>query len=805
VRDPDELVAFHYGTKPFLTSLTVFDQLREANRTLDDIFAFSSRQSNCPPLFPEVECLGGGNLFVNKEGGIADVQYVSGNYFTALGIRAFRGRTIAEDDDRLAAEPIGMLSYLYWQRRFHGDPSIVGTSALLDDQAVTIIGILPDGVKDPLSFGIDSANLLLPLAMEQRTEERQRNALRRAGFPNYWQKMPKTNWLGVMGRRKRGITDAQIQSNFASVSSEAPKLEWDSFLATLPPAERSDPYLTKRRGFPPAKISSGSRGVFEVPEGLRLAVAILATIGGIVFIVVCLNVTNLLLASLAVRKLEIEVRWSLGASRRRLMRQLLTESFLLAFLGGLLGLVVSHWPAFLFGLIRDVVPIARPTRIVGRDVTAVVGCLSLVAGVVFGFGPAIRAIAPDRKLAFRRIVPFGGSRSRLARGLLMTQVGLSVALLLAAGLFVRSAHNIRNLDLGFDPNGVAVFVVNPGVQGYNDARITELYRAILGRLTAIPGVQVATYSDHLLLGEGWPSSVPVYSSGIGQRNQDSSTEIRTVDPNFFATMRIPLRLGRLFTDLDNQVASHVAIANEAFARSFFPNANPIGMHISFGSNPKQIRPVEIVGIVADTKTKKNDIAMVASPMLYTVALQEPLGRAAFAVRTSGNVDTVLAAVPGAVHSVDPSLPITGLFRHSFITEWAVTGAERIVLGALTEIAAGLALAFAMVGLFSLMSYIVARRTTEIGIRMSLGARRLDILLSVMRETLTIVGIGVIVGLCFGFVLMPVLNSQFVGLSSHDPGTTAAVVAMIFFVSAIAGYLPARRASNVDPLTALRYE
>jgi len=325
----------------------------------------------------------------------------------------------------------------------------------------------------------------------------------------------------------------------------------------------------------------------------------------------------------------------------------------------------------------------------------------------------------------------------------------------------------------------------------------------LNRINRLPGVQSVAFSDHLLLGEGFPAPVPFYLSNRDQGNQAASTERRTVHPNFFATMKVPLRLGRLFTERDNSSAPRAAIVNEAFVRAFSLNS-PIGMHVSFSPNPRDFEQVEVIGVVGDAKTNNKNIEGAVRPMLYTTVFQESPGRVVFTVRTATNPGSVLPALRGAVNEIDPTLPLTGLFTHLFVTEWALIEPETRVLGPLTQIAGGLALMFAMIGLFSLMSYVVARRTTEIGLRMSLGAQRMDVLLSIMRETLTLVLIGVAIGVSFAVVLTPALNTQFLGLSPHDPLTIIAVMGLTVFVAAVAGYLPARRASRVDPLVALRH-
>lgn len=802
VRNPDELVAFRYGREPMLTSYSVFEELRLANRTLSDIFAFS-RVENCPSM---VLCPGKGNLIAEGKGEAALFQYVSGNYFTALGISSMRGRTIRVTDDMPSAEPVAVISTRFWEARFQRNPAILGASVLLDNEPLTIVGVLPPDVKNSYgsssSLRVEVADIFLPLALEARTRARAKRDLLKAGAASFWQQMPNTNWLAVMGRLKPGVTAAQVEANLGEVVSRATRDEWNSFLSRLTPEERADPYLNIRRSFGRARIAPGSRGVAEVHPGVRRAMVFLSTVCGILLFIVCMNVTNLLLARAAVRQREIAVRWALGASRRRLLRQLLIESILLALAGGIVSAAVAHWPAILYkllvpaGMDLPALNFVFDWRVLGFTIA-----LAALTGLAFGIGPALRAVSLDRRAAMHgAVVPFGGSRSRMARALLMAQVGLSIAFLIVAGLFTRAVHNMRSVQLGFNPRNVAVFTIDPAARDYSDARIAGLQAEIADRLSRIPGVRSVTFSDRLLLGS--PAPVPV-----SIRMQEQTTRVDSVSPwavhhNFFTTMEIPLRIGRLFTGQDHQAAPRVAIVNEAFVRAFSSSPNPIGAQVSFTAKPRRTDLMEIVGVVGDVKTGSFEAG--AQPRLFTPYLQHPAGQTTFEVRTVGEPSQMLPVIRAAVHAVDPTLPVYALFTHSFLTELDMMG-DGIIFGSLMRLIAGIALVFAMTGLFSLMSYTVSRRTKEIGIRMTVGAQPRNVLFAVMRETLSLVLVGVVAGCCFAFALTPVLQMQLFGLSPHDPATIAGVIALTFAVSAVAGYWPARRASRVDPMVALRHE
>jgi predicted permease len=820
VRNPDELVAFRFGSSgpvtmealnQVLTSSFVFEQLQAANQTLTDVFAFSFTAARCDwQTTSKGECPGNGNLIANGGGEVARFQYVSGNYFTALGISAVRGRTITPSDDDRSASPVAVVSYDYWQQRFRGDPAVVGMSVILDNEPVTIVGILPEGLRDPLQRqrlqGV--SDILLPLALQQRAwDRRPRAAVIQEAFNAG---VPASGWLAIMGRRKAGVTISQVQANLGDVAARAARREWETFYSSLSTKERAEvqtsrlrPFLS--RIFPRAQIVPGSRGVLDVDLAIIYNIAFLFTISGIFLFIVCMNVANLLLARAAVRQTEFGVRSALGASRGRLIGQLLTESSLLAVLAGVVSLWVARWPAVVLGMLTAGWPGEKPVSLpsltdwYGLSVTF---CLSLLVGLVSGVGPAWTVWSVARTPALRQVVPFGGSRSLLTRSMLIAQVALSIALLIVAGLFMQSVRNLEDMNLGFNLNNVAVFTIDPAANGYDPVRVQGIYEQVLNRLSRVPGVKSASFSNGLILGP--ESDVPVSIPKPHDGAAGTSTGRSVVHQDFFRTMEIPLRLGRTFTGEDGKSAPRAAVVNEAFVRTFFSNTNPIGAYLRFGT-PPQTQEAEIVGVAGDTKLEmRRDIEKPVRPMLYTTSLQEEIGRVTFEVRTVGSPGDVLPSIREAVRAVDPSLPVFGLLTYRFVFEMQVIG-DRIIFGQLTRAIGGLALLFAMIGLFGLMSYTVARRTREIGIRISLGAQRRGVLLSVMRETLSLVATGVLVGVAFASALSPLLEAELSGLTPYDPGIIGLVTLLTFAVGAIAGYLPARRAAAVDPMIALRHE
>jgi predicted permease len=814
VRDPDELITFRFGRtgrttleelNQILASFFVFEQLQAANRTLTDVFAFSYAARCAWQMTSMGDCPGNGQLIANGRGDVARFQYVSGNYFSALGIGAVRGRTLSTADDSLSAEPVGMVSYRYWQQRFGGDPGVVGLSAILDNEPVTIIGVLPDGVRDllvPEAGARGAPDIILPLALRRRVLERRgRTAAVREAFKIG---VPTPEWLVVMGRRKPGVTVSQVEADLGEVAARAARQDWENFLNSLSQAEREQleksrlrPFINKM--FPRARVVPASRGVLDIHPGVRDGITFLFTICGIFLFIVCMNVTTLLLARAAVRQTEFGVRAALGAGRGRLIGQLLTESCLIGLVAGVIGLAVGQWPAVVSDMLGPEMP--RPPFSLSlsdwRVLTVTFG-LSFLVGLVAGVGPAWSVVTVAARPGLRRVVPFGATRSLLTRSMLIAQVALSIALLIVAGLFMKSVQNCEATNVGFNIDNLAVFTVAPGAIGYDSVRVQGIYEQLLDRLSRVAGVKSASFSSGVLLGRD--SGVPV----LFPKPRDSAaatTSRAIVHPGFFGTMEIPLRFGRTFLESDQRAAPRVAVVNEAFVRNFFSNDNPIGAYVRLDA-PQQLQEVEIVGVVGDTKSGR-DAERAVAPMLYTSSFQEEIGRATFSVRTAGTAPNLLPQIREAIQSVDASLPIIGLVTYQSVFD--LQALDRIVSGRLTRLVGGLALLFAMIGLFSLMSYTVSRRTREIGIRMSLGARRSNVLLSVLRETLSLVVIGVVVGVAFASALSPVVQSQMMGLSPHDPGTIGFVIVLALGVGAAAGYFPARRAAGVEPLIALRDE
>jgi predicted permease len=597
-----------------------------------------------------------------------------------------------------------------------------------------------------------------------------------------------------MGRVKPGVTAAQVQANLESVFQHSARAGLDTYLASLPAETRRDSRNRNRTEVPRLRVDSASRGVYDVNLSDSSAVTILSVVVVLILLIVCANVANLLLSRAATRHREISIRLSLGATRWRLVRQLLTESLMLAAMGGALGVLVGRWGQQLLpGTAGQAAPFDW------RVLSFVLGVTGLT-GLVFGIAPALRATGMNVSGALKETSrSVAGSRSLLSKSLLVMQVAISLVLLIAAGLFLRTLQNLRNVDVGFNTRNLVLFRVNPSLNRYDDARTAALYRDIQERLSAIAGVRSVALANVPLL-SGSVNSTSIFVQGRSYpRDQRDSINRLLISPGFFETMEMPMRVGRTFNDRDDSKAPKVAIINETAARKYFANENPIGQHI--GSSLEQAGQIEIVGILRDAKY--DSVRDEVPPTMYMPYLQRPLQGAVFHVRTAGNPAGAIGVIRDAMHKIDPNLPLMNVATQTETVEKRLQQ-ERVFAQAYALFGA-LALVLASIGLFGLMSYSVTRRTNEIGIRMALGAQRRDVLRLVMGESMAVVVIGVGLGLAAALAASRLVVTLVFGLAATDAVTMLTAMTALIAVSALAGYLPARRAARVDPLVALHYE
>jgi predicted permease len=796
VKDPDRLVRLRYAGRNDMVnasssygfsgkdalgrdirptfSYPMYQQFRKDNQTLADLFA------DAP--------IGEVNVVVNGQADVARAHLSTGNYYRMLGVTARLGRTLLPEDDTPAAQPAAVISSRYWRSRFGSDPAVVGKVVQVNSVPVTIVGVLPPeftGVQQAVSEGHD---IEFPLALDHQLHRDWE--VSRLNQPTNW-------WLHVMGRLKPGVRAEQVQANLDGAFRHTARAGMDAYLASLPAEKRSTAINRTRTEVPHLLVDSGSRGVYEARTTEVTAVAILSAVVALVLLIVCANVANLLLSRAAARQRELSVRLSLGATRMRLIRQLLTESLLLAAMGGALGIAVGYWG-------RTLLP-GPPGRVLPIDwrVMLFVFAITAVTGIVFGIAPALRATRVNVSTALKEgSRGIAGTRSILGKSLLVVQVAISLVLLVGAGLFLRTLENLRNVDVGFNPRSLVIFRVSPALNGYDETRTRALYEQMMARIRSAPGVRSVALSHMGLLGGG-VNSTNIFVQGRsyqpGRRDNDNEIYRLVISAGFFETMEMPLLLGRGFTDRDHANAPKVVVINEAAARKYFPGEHPVGRR--FGTSAETTAELEIVGVLRDARY--DSVRDPAPPTMYMPYTQRHISSAVFEVRTASDPLDAIGAIRAAVKDVDANLPITNVSTQSEQIERRFLQ-EKLFARAYT-LFGGLALVIAAIGLFGLMSYNVSRRTNEIGVRMALGAQRSDVLRLVMNESMVLVLVGVVVGVGTAIAAGRLVAALLFGLSPTDAGTMAIAGTVMVAVSALAGYLPARRASRVDPLVALRYE
>jgi len=712
-------------------SYPMFEALRDANETLSGMFAGTPTEDL--------------NLVID---GIAEIGAgfaASGDFFRVLGVPALEGRVLLPDDDRPGAEPVTMISHRFWERRFGLDPAAVGTVLQVNGEPTTIVGILPPGFTGITRAQDAVADLHLPL------------------------------------RAARGAGGEDRLSD--------PTFWWLSFMEGLTPEQRALRRNQDRRAAPRLLVDSAAQGLYDAsPRAIRQA-RMLGVVMVLVLLIVCANVATLLLSRAFTRRREIAVRLSVGATRGRLVRQLVTESLLLSAAGGALAVPVALGA-------RELLPFGQAAPFDWR-VLGFVSAVSVVAGVTFSLVPALRATTLELTGALkeqsRSVV---ASRSALSRTLLVGQVAVSLALLVGAGLFLKTVVNLRNVDVGFNPENVLLFSLDPTRSGYDREGAVGVFDRIGDRLRTLPGVRSVTRSQLALLSGGtWTSTL----FAEGRTDDGVQSHMMTVSHTFLDTMEIPLLSGRGFEPQDQADAPRVALVNQTMARELFGEDSPLGRR--FGSSPEERDEVEIIGVVRDTRY--DQVREPAPPTTFRSAVQSPLGNATFSVRTDGPPGRLIPAVREAVRQVDPRLPITGVSTQAAEVEQRL-GDERLYAVAYTTFG-GLATLLAGIGLFGLASYGVTQRTNEIGIRMALGAQASSIARLVLGESLVLVAIGVVAGVGTVLVAGRLVTSLLFGLAPTDPLTMLQATALLVVVAGVASYLPARRAARIDPLVALQDE
>ncbi len=780
VRDPGGLVSlesddYSYGWTRRDNNQTVFSYpmyraLRDRNQVFRGLLARAS--------FPATLAWRGSPLS-------ATAEVVSGNFFEVLGVRPSLGRLLAPSDDAPGQPPVVVLSYSYWVGHLGADERVLNRQILLNANPVLVAGVAPRGFRGLLT-GRDP-DFFAPLEMM---------GLISPGWDKNEQ--PDAYWLSVVGRLRpetgRARADAMLLPLYRAV--------WRDELSRMKDvdAEARQKILAKTLHVQPA-----AQGLNVLRDQWQTPLAVLTVMVGLVLLIACANVANLLIARATARQREIAIRLAVGAARWRLVRQLMAESGILALAGGVLGLLLSQFLAR--GLLGLLPADAAGGWLNARLNLRLLGyslAVSLLTGLLFGLAPALQAVrcgvAPALKEQSTGIST-GGSRSRFRRGLIVLQVAISLLLLVGAGLFTRSLANLLHTDPGFRADRLVAFTIDPGLSGYPGERRLALFRDLREKLGSLPGVQSAAGAQLIPLGGwGWGNGIKAPGSrNAGGKYVDCAEN--SVSPGYFATLGIPLLAGRAFHDGDNAGAAKVAIVNQTFARFLYGREDPIGRTIQIGSNNADAL---IVGVVKDSRY--GDLREKPAHILYVPFEQggdEFTRQSAFFVRAPGGERSIMTAVRAVVGSLDPNLPVDRLTSlRVMIDESLYT--DRLM--ATLAVAFGLLAALlAAVGLYGVISYSVSRRTREFGIRLALGAGPESLLLFVVREVGWLLAAGVAVGLPASYLLARLAESQLYGVQAHDPWTLAGAAVLIALVGLLAGLAPAMRAMRIQPVLALRYE
>lgn len=693
---------------------------------------------------------------------------VTGNYFEMLGVGAALGRVISpEDDVTPGGHPIAVMSYKCWQQRFGADQSIIGKNVIVNGRSYTIVGVAPKGF-----YGteiVSAPDLWFPLAMQAQLE-----------IGDSWLNARRVENIFVQGRLKPGVTSAQAQT---SINAIAEQLE----------REYPDINEGKRVALSPAGLFGlAFRGPLLGFAGLLMAVV------GIVLLLACINLANLLLARGAERRREIAVRLALGATRFRLVRQLLTESVLLALAGGALGLLPALWLLDLAMAIK--IPVTIPGAIdlhPDYRVFIFTVMLSVATGVMFGLLPALQATKTDLVSALKDEASFGGRRSWLKSTLIVSQMALSLVLLVGGGLMIRALEQAQTINLGFDPQHAVEVAFNLRLQGYETGQAKEFQKRLLERVRALPGAQAAGIADIAPVDLHFPRT-GVFIEGQAAPRTTPAAMYNRASPGYFQAMSTRLLRGRDFTEQDDEKSARVAIINEAFARRFFAGEDPIGKQFSLGRS--EGAKIQVIGVVQDGKYA--GLNEDPKPFVSRPLWQSDVGSTSVIVRTEDDPQRLIAAVRREVQEMDSHIPMSG---DTLVEKLSLPKLPARIAASILGGFGLLALALAAIGIYGVISYAVSTRTREIGIRMALGAQKADVLRLVLGQGMTLTLIGVAIGLSAALVLTRLMKSLLFGVSATDPATFAAASLLLAVVALLACYLPARRAARVDPMDALRHE
>ncbi|HVG83629.1 MAG TPA: ABC transporter permease [Vicinamibacterales bacterium] len=723
-----------------------------------------------------------------------DAELISGNTFDVLKVAPALGRALTPDDDRVpGGHPVAVLGYGYWQRRFAGDPSVIGQAITINSTPMTIAGVAPPGFAGVMST--TAADVFVPLMMKAQLAPTEDDLMSR-----------RSRFVKVVGRLKPGLT------------ATAAKAELDVLYRQINEAELQDTFTDATDSFrtrfreKTLVLHSAARGLSNAREDFSTPLIMLMAMVGVVLLIACANVATLLLTRATTRQKEMAVRLALGAPRGRLIRQTLTEGFVLAGAGGLVGVLLSIW---LGDLLLSMLPSDSLSQSISTTPDLRVGIFTLAIAIVtavgFGLVPALQNAGVELNKTMREVgaATGGGTRqARLRKGLVVAQVALSMLLVAGGGLFARSLYNLQHLNRGFDSSGLVSFSVDPSLSGYDQARIRQFADRLLGDIRALPGVTSASLAEVAALTNNSSRRTIEVQGYTPAERENMNAWANKVAPDYFRTMRLPLVAGREFSDSDDAGAPLVAIVNEAFARRFFGAQSAIGRRFGWSAidNPGAI---EIVGVVKDafySSVRQGARGPEETPIFAYAPFAQGARLNAMTVYVRSTPEA-LTALPEqlrrAARQADASLPVFSMQAVDTTVEQSLFS-ERML--AMLSAAFGLvATLLAAIGLYGVMAYTVSRRTREIGIRIALGAERRTVLWLVLREVAFITVAGIALAIPAAIALGGVVRSQLFGVSAADPWTMALASLVLGVVALVAGWLPARRAARVQPLLALRAE
>jgi predicted permease len=781
VRDPHQLVMLagrgkHYGGNNGSERLSypMYQEIRDKNQVFSGMFC--TYPSTVSATFQGTTELIG-------------ADFVSGNYFPVLGIGAAAGRVFTASDDLIqGGHPVIVLSYGYWRARFGADRSIIGKQMVVNGRNLTIIGVSPAGF-DGVEPG-RAPQVRIPVTMK---DDLPRNDFSRLNNDRF-------RWVEVFGRLKPDLTIEKAQAGLQPLFHQILNRE-----VTEAPFAKASPTVKQEFLRMWMELMPGSKGRSSLRRTYSKPLFALMGIVGLVLLIACSNLANLLIARASARQKEIAVRLALGAGRAGLVRQLLLESLLLAAIGGSFGIGLAV--TIDRTLIRVLPSGHTPLSLSSTPDWSVLGftlAISVIAGLLFGLVPALQTTRPQlaNTLKDQAGAVIRGGHAGLRKALVVAQVSLSLLLLIGAGLFLQSLRNLQTLNPGFDVRNVVAFDVDPTMSRYDKQFTVAYMRRLRDRLNGVPGVEASAYAVVPVLEDNeWDNWVTI-EGYVAKQDERPDPHMQYCSPDFFKTLRIPILRGRDFTGRDVEGAPKVGIVNQKFVQRYLPNAEPLGRHIGMGIDPGTKTDIEIVGVVADTKYEN-----MREEIPYE--LYVPTDQKGFAtggtvyVRTAGDRAQVTSAIRAEARRVDASVPIYDM--RTLADQMEISLLTERLLATLSSVFGCLATFLAALGLYGVMAFMVARRTREIGIRMALGAGRNNVVWMVLRETLGLAAVGVAIGLAGAYAVTRLIQAQLFGVAPTDLLTMAAAALGIAAVTALAGYIPAQRATGIDPMIALRWD